>query len=248
MKTFTTHTVIAIVGLVALVALGPASPALAAPTQVTLQLEGIHPPEADLHQGTFTASAPLCASGSWIGNGAGARVFTCFDGSGTFTARFPGELEHSAGATGSWTIMEGSGRYTALRGTGTAAIDFSTGESVSPITFRDTWRGVVDFDTVGPSGSVTRVTVVRPHSQRGRWTVRVAFSARDNVEDNAVTFAASATAGSFGANKSGAVTGGTAVVSFVFRRATATHYLIVEIELTDPWGNRTTIKRKVRLR
>ena len=248
MKMFIKQTGIAMVGMVVLVALGSAPGALGAPMQVTLHLDGIHPPDADRHEGTFTASAPLCASGSWLGNGTGRRVFTCSDASGTFTAGFAGELEHRTGASGPWTIVEGSGKYTALRGTGTGTVDYSTGENVSPIVFNDTWTGVVDFDAIAPSAAVTRVQVARPHARRGRWTVRVTFSARDNVEENAVTFTASASAGSYVANKNGTVTAGTGVVSFVFRRATKTHYLSVQILLVDPWGNGTTIKRRVKLR
>jgi hypothetical protein len=134
---------------------GPSPSAVAAPTQVTLHLDGTHPVGVEYHQGTFTASSPLCPAGNWIGNGAGSRDFTCSDGSGSFTASFRGELEHSQGATGPWTIFHGAGAYETLRGQGTATIDFSTGEQVSPITFRDTWTGVVDFDVTAPTGSVT---------------------------------------------------------------------------------------------
>jgi hypothetical protein len=229
-------------------AAGPASSGLAAPTQVKLHLDGTHPVDAEFHQGTFTASAPLCPSGSWLGNGAGSRVFTCTDGTGTFTADFDGELEHTQGASGPWTITIGTGTYTALRGKGTAAIDSSTGVNASPIVFSDTWTGTVDFDATAPTGSVTAVKVARPHNSRGRWHATVSVSARDNVDSNPVSFTATATAGSFFASKSGTITSGAGSFTLTFHRAKRTRFLRITIRLSDPWGNATTITKNVRLR
>jgi hypothetical protein len=227
---------------------GPPPSAFAAPTQVKLQLDGTHPVDADYHQGTFTASPPLCPSGSWLGNGANGRVFTCADQSGTFTASFQGELEHTQGANGPWTITSGTGTYTALRGKGTATIDSSTGVNSSPITFTDTWTGTVDFDTTPPTGSVTAAKIARPHTPRGRWHVTVSFSARDNVDANPVSFSATATAGPFFASKSGTITSGTGSFTLTFHPTKRTRLLRIAIELSDPWGNASTIKKNVRLR
>jgi hypothetical protein len=227
---------------------GPAPPALAAPTQVSLHLDGTHPVDADYHQGTFTASPPLCPAGSWLGNGSNSRVFTCVDGGGTFTADFNGELEHVTGATGPWTITSGTGTYDALRGKGTARIDSSTGVNSSPIVFSDTWTGVVDFDATPPTGSVTAVKVVRPHTSRGRWHVTVSFKARDNVDANSVRFSATATAGPFFASRSGTVTSGTGSFTLSFHPAKRTRQLRIAIKLSDPWGNASTIRKNVRLR
>ncbi len=227
---------------------GPAPSALAAPTQVTLHLDGTHPADVDLHQGTFTALPPLCPSGSWLGNGAGSRVFTCSDQSGTFTAGFPGEHEHTQGKTGSWTIRDGTGAYAALRGKGTATIDFSTGENASPVRFTATWTGAVDFDATAPTGSFTAVKVARPHTARGRWRVTVSFRARDNVDGNPVRFDATAAIGSFFAAKHGRITSGTGSIAFAFHSAKGTRRLRIAIELSDPWGNARTIKKNVWLR
>jgi hypothetical protein len=227
---------------------GPASPALAAPTQVKLHLDGTHPVDADYHQGTFTASPPLCPAGSWLGNGSNSRVFTCADGSGTFTANFNGELEHVTGATGPWTITSGTGTYAALRGKGTATIDSSTGVNSSPITFSDSWTGLVDFDATPPTGSVTAVKVARPHNSRRRWRATVFFKARDNVDANRVRFSATVTVGPFFAGRSGTVTSGTGSFTLAFHRAKRTRLLRIAIMLSDPWGNTSTIKKKVRLR
>jgi hypothetical protein len=232
----------------AALAAGAAPSAYAAPTEVKLHLDGTHPVDADNHQGTFTASPPLCPSGSWLGNGAGSRVFTCADQSGSFTASFQGELEHTQGASGPWTITGGTGTYTALHGNGTATIDSSTGVNSSPIIFSDTWTGIVDFDTTAPTGSVTAVKVTRPHSSRGRWHVTVSFSARDNVDANPVSFSATATAGPFFASKSGTITTGIGSFTLAFHPTKRTRLLRIAIELSDPWGNTSTINKNVRLR
>src|SRR5947208_4627998 len=121
------HRLRAALAVAVVVVLTAAIPASATPTAVTFHLVGTHPPDADYHQGIFTAPSPLCPSGTWQGNGQGSRVFTCADGSGTFTANFSGEVEHTAGASGPWPITAGTGTYGALRGTGRATIDSSTG-------------------------------------------------------------------------------------------------------------------------
>lgn len=223
-------------------------PAAATPTQITFFLNGTHPVDKDAHQGTFTAPAPLCPSGTWLGNAGGARTFTCGDGSGTFRASFDGNLEHVAGSTGDWAILSGTGKYATLRGGGTAHVDASTGESVSPVVFKDTWTGTIDFDATAPSGSITKVHIVRPHSPKGRWQATVSFAAHDDVPANPVAYKASASAGSFSTQTSGTVTSGAGSFSFSFRKAKRTHLLQIEIELTDPIGNQARIARNVRLR
>ncbi len=233
---------------IALSVLAFASHASAAPAQVTLHLDGTHPVDVDYHQGTFTATPPLCASGAWLGNGAGSRVFTCADGSGTFTADFPGELEHVQGATGPWAFISGTGSYTALRGNGKATIDASTGVNTSPIVFSDTWTGSVDFDMTPPTGSITAVKVTHPRSARGRWHAAVLFSAHDNVDSNPVNFSATATAGRFYATRNGTVTTGAGTFTIAFRTTKHTHLLRIEIQLSDPWGNQTTLAKTIRFR
>jgi hypothetical protein len=227
---------------------GPAPAALAAPTQVTLHLDGTHPVGAEFHQGTFTASPPLCPLGSWLGNGAGSRVFTCSDGSGTFTAKFNGELEHVAGFDGPWLIFAGSGKYATLRGKGLGKVDTNQGGDTPPVIFSDTWTGEVDFDATAPTGSITAVKVTHPRFARGRWSTKVTFSARDNVEANSVSFSATATAGNFFATKTGTVTAGIGSFTLTFRPAKSTRLLRIQIQLSDPWGNETTIRKTVRLR
>jgi hypothetical protein len=76
----------------------------------------------------------------------------------------------------------------------------------------------------------------------------VFFSAHDNDEGNPVSFSATATAGPFFTSKSGTVTTDTASFTLAFHRAKETRFLRIAIELSDPWGNTSTIKKNVRLR
>jgi hypothetical protein len=224
------------------------SPASATPTAVTFHLDGTHPVDADYHRGTFTAPPPLCPSGTWQGNGQGSRVFTCADGSGTFTALFQGELEHTAGASGPWSIVAGTGAYVILRGRGTATITSSTGVNSSPITFSDTWTGLVEFDATAPTGRFTGVKITRPHARGGVWKLRVGFVAHDDIEGNSISYIATAVSyGSFYATRTGTVGPGTTILSFRFRKRAGMRRLEVDIQLLDPVGNATTIRHVVKL-
>jgi hypothetical protein len=243
-----TQRLLAAVAVTALVVIPSAIPATATTPAVTFHLDGTHPVDGDYHQGSFTAPAPLCSSGTWLGNGGGSRVFTCADGSGTFTAHFNGELEHATGAHGRWSIDSGAGSYVTLRGTGTVTIDSSTGLNSSPITFSETWAGVVDFDATGPTARFIPAKVTRPHARTGRWTVRAGFTANDNVDANPVSFDAIASSGPFYAHRAGTTRGGTTVLSFSFRKLPAMRRFDLELRLSDPVGNTSTLRTSIKLR
>jgi hypothetical protein len=214
-----------------------ALPAAATATPVTLVLEGSHPYEFDRHQGSFTAPAPLCPSGSWQGNGQGQRVFSCADGSGTFMASFDGNQEHHTGGSGPWWITAGTDRYATLRGKGTAS---NVLISADPITFTNTWQGVVDFDAIGPAIAVLKASATRLKGAKP-YVLRVAFSAPDNV---------AVWAGEFNqiARRGGTVRDGTVSLTLKIRVPAKAKSVKVQIEATDPVGNTRTIARKVKLR
>lgn len=223
-----------------------ALPAAATATPVTLVLEGNHPSDLDRHQGAFTAPAPLCPSGDWLGNGRGQRVFTCADGSGTFTARFDGEQEHRTGGSAPWWITTGTDRYETLRGKGTAG---NVLHDSDPITFTNTWQGAVDFDAIGPSIAVLKASATRLNSAKPAYVLRVSFSAPDNVAGNAVNFDLSVLAADFNqiASRGGTVTDGNVSLTLKIRVPARTKSVKVQIEATDPVGNTRTIVRKVKL-
>lgn len=244
----TVRHLLATVALTGLVVALTAIPASATAPALTFHLNGTHPADLDLHEGSFTAPLPLCASGTWQGNGMASRIFNCADGSGTFTAHFNGEFEHVAGLSGPWSIYEGTGRFATLRGLGTGRIDSSTGLSGSPITFSDTWTGVVDFDATSPTARFVPAKVTRPHARTGRWTVRVGFTATDNVAGNPVSFDAIASSGPFFAHRTGTVATGTTALTFSFRKLASMRRFDLELRLSDPVGNASTVKTHINLR
>jgi hypothetical protein len=106
-------------------------------------------------QGTFIASPPLCASGSFIDDvlsiiGSGQppvftalvrRTFTCADGSGTFALQVSVKFPREATGSVEWSVFSGIGAYTALHGTG--RVSFA---STGPLTGMDNFSGAVHFD------------------------------------------------------------------------------------------------------
>ncbi len=124
-----------------------------APTIVT----DITFPEVGEPFGTFTASDPLCPSGTFVdafvGGGGSFRsgrvlvaastvrkVFTCADGSGTFTIQFHPQFTPSTSAgcesSGPFAVIRGTGDYARLRGHG----DFCVFE-LSEDEIRETFTG-----------------------------------------------------------------------------------------------------------
>ncbi len=106
-------------------------------------------------QGTFTATSPLCPSGTFVsepiaGGGGpvafaftGLQHFSCDDASGTFTIQFHPQI-HPPGFIdgGPWAALGGAGAYDGLRGSG----DFTLIGFISPTTAVATFTGEVHFD------------------------------------------------------------------------------------------------------
>jgi hypothetical protein len=120
------------------------------PVSITVVVDFSDPP-----QGTFTATSPLCASGTLvsepIGGGGGSvafavvgrQHFSCDDGSGTFTILFHPQNHPPDFATGGpWSGLGGTGAYAGLRGHG----DFSLVGFIPPSGAVATYVGVVHFD------------------------------------------------------------------------------------------------------
>jgi hypothetical protein len=113
-------------------------------------------PEEGEPFGTFTASDPLCPSGTFVDQfvgGGGAfrsgrvfyhgftvrKVFTCADGSGTFTILFHPQFTPATPAgceeAGPFAVIGGTGDYAQLRGHGDFCV-FPVGDG-----FRETFTG-----------------------------------------------------------------------------------------------------------
>jgi hypothetical protein len=112
--------------------------------------------------GTFTASLPVCPSGTFMdeektvgGAFTGAQTslfvativkhFTCGDGSGTFDIQFHPHFQTLGSQSGGpWNVVGGSGAYTSMHGTGDFAIVFLPGSFL--VEGSETFTGQVHFD------------------------------------------------------------------------------------------------------
>jgi hypothetical protein len=145
--------VLAALGCIALAA-APSAHAQA-PTIVT----DITFPEGGEPFGTFTASDPLCPSGTFVdqfvggggafnsghvfyGAGTVRKMFTCADGSGTFTILFHPQNTPATPAgceqAGPFAVIGGTGDYAQLRGHGDFC-NFPVGEDKVSETFTGTF-------------------------------------------------------------------------------------------------------------
>ena len=205
--------------------------------------------------GTFAASShDFCASGTWrdaLGqrNGNQVRVertHVCDDGTGTVVFLYTGITENLSGV-GTWRIVSGTGRYVGLRGRGTT----SNVHSYDPVSgsgaFVNTWRGVMDFDTVAPTAQIGRPQVRRiPARRLARVAIRVLLA--DNVATNLVGYEATLYVPGRGvlASRAG-VRRGAVALSFIVRLP-AVRRAVVEVVARDPVGNTRTVRRVVIVR
>jgi hypothetical protein len=225
-------------------------------TSFELVFDGRHVPATFLtptglvHAGTFTASGPVCGTGTAAdvtGPPVVLRRYACDDGSGTFTLQIDSELgEHDPPLLGTWRIVDGSGAYEHLRGKGTFTA-VATGGSIldfSSVTFTTTSTGVAGFDDVAPTLEVSRTTLKRVDG--GSYRVAFALSARD--DSNAVSYDLVVTApnGNRLAIRSGTAGSGAASVP-VSLRTRGGRTLRVAVTVADALGNETTAVRKIRV-
>jgi hypothetical protein len=167
--------------------------ASAAPTPFSLTFEGAHfsdptMPHGLRHEGRFTASAPFCSSGRAYdtrqiddsGSLTAWRIYECDDGSGSFTAFLPIVRSEHAGS-GSWKVVEGTGRYAQLRGQGTYIGTHLSGDpdDFSTVAYRAQWQGVVDFDADPPAIQSLSATARELPKRVRTYTLRVAVTALD---------------------------------------------------------------------
>jgi hypothetical protein len=137
---------VAAVGLPTAAAAAPATP-----VTITVLADFSGP----VPQGTFTASSPLCSSGTFVsepiagGGGPVASAFTglqhfsCDDASGTFTIQFHPQVHPPDFVDqGPWAALGGTGAYDGLRGSG----DFTLLGFISQTTALATFTGEVHFD------------------------------------------------------------------------------------------------------
>lgn len=221
-----------------------------------LAFDGSHN-DALLHRGPFTTTAPFCPSGRAEDvsideeTRTALRRFECAGAIGTFSVRVsPLQAEH--GGAGVWQIIEGTGPLGELRGKGTWTSVRVDGTSADPatITFRSTWEGVADFDTVSPATAISSLSARALRRPVGTRLVRAVVSLADQGS-NPVSYQLKLVDprkpySSLGL-KTGTTNSPTVTIEFRVKPAKQVRTLRLEVAATDPVGNGATSTRTVRL-
>jgi hypothetical protein len=271
--------VVALTAAIAMSAIG--ATALGAPTQtspfeLTLEYRFTGWEEAGTWgEGTFAALAPFCRSGSFVelrdrGIGASSTYrFTCNDGSGSLvisTSISP--ADHYPGqppvVLGSWKVLEGTGGYAGLRGTGSQR-SVIQGEKLDPDcvppdgldewclipVWRSTLEGVAAEDAVAPSVDFSSVRVTKLARPAGAYSLDVGIALRDDVEGNPLSYLLRVTpttsarelARSFGTTRDG-----TASMTMRVRYyKPPKRAVLLRLSASDEVGNESSVNRVLRL-
>ena len=236
----------------------------AAPSAFELTFEGRLGPRVDLakwlHEGSFTSSLPFCASGTGgdtsVVSGSqparSVRVFTCDGGSGTITVAMVNyAAEFTPETTGTWQIVAGTGSYTSFRGKGEVTGIPLSGNPQQPqtLTFRATWRGIADFDDLSPAVEISRLSATKLRRPSGAYLIRIAFSARDNVQENIVLYGVRAywPGASRFVVRQGQTRSGEVSVSLRVRPTASVRRIQLKFTASDALGNERALTRLVRL-
>jgi hypothetical protein len=146
-----------------LVLLLPFAPAVSAATSTSVSIHTHLLITPEPPHGTFTASAPLCQSGTFLDEvkalggaftgvanttlftGTIVKHFVCDDGTGTFQIQFHLHLQPDAAqSSGPWAIVGGTGKYSTLHGSGDFSVAFLPGKFL--VEGFETFTGQVHFD------------------------------------------------------------------------------------------------------
>jgi hypothetical protein len=235
----------------------------AAPRQFSLTFTGNHVADASFpaglhHEGRFTASAPFCSAGSavdtrhvqdpplWV-----ERTHTCDDGSGSIIVSMPNVTGEHDGGSGSWQTIRGTGKYENLRGSGTYIGQRLSGDPADflSITYRTTWKGLVDFDAAPPALTVT-ATAIKLKLPKRTYSRRVALAIRNEDPGALVTYLLIVQARSqyvSGGSRQGSTTAGRATFALRITPPRAARAVQISVRAADRIGNESTTTRSVRL-
>jgi len=219
-----------------------------------LVFEGRHT-DALLHEGTFTSSSPLCASGQAVDAAideqtlTATRVFTCAEGA-TFTARVsPLAAEHTG--TGRWQIVGGTGSLQDLRGEGTFTGVLVSGSLQNPrdLVFRSTWKGAADLDAAPPQLGVDVVKIQKLTTPRNARRLTLSLSLKDvNVVSYVLTVDDRRSPPNLLAARNGSTSNGTLAMTLRVRPRLGTRFLRFDLAAEDAVANKASLRKVVRLR
>ena len=207
------------------------------------------------HEGTFAARAPFCRSGkalvrepaSWP---EARHQFTCDDGSGSIVvsiAQSPfGQFD-----TTMWRILEGTGSYVGLRGTGSSRNEILDDPDDETMTWWNTLEGVAGEDATAPTIAFSSVKVTKLRRPAGAYSLGVATDLRDDIEGTPVSYelrvtpttSARVLASNSGTTQAGNVSM-TVPVRFYRPRVRA---VVLRLTASDEVGNESSVSQVVRL-
>ena len=279
------RSLVAVVALIAaIVASALGAHALAAPTATSpfeLTLEYRFPAwEAPFFEpeGTFQAHTPFCSSGTFnslpwrLEDPVAKYRFTCADGSGSLVvATSVTPSDHYPGqppvVQGTFKILEGTGGYTGLRGTGSQfseilskRIDpdcvpfepevFGDESCLIPM-WRSTLQGVASEDAVAPTAALSSVKATKLPRPAGAYSLDVTIAVGDNVEGSPVSYLLRVTpttsarelARSFGTTRDGTVS----MTMRIRYYKPPKRAVLLRLSASDEVGNETSASQVVRL-
>jgi hypothetical protein len=263
---------VAILGVVFALAVGVggagATPTAAVPFE--LVVDGHHEtvpqspefPYAIRHAGTFTAGSPFCASGTFVDltndlllTSVDFRLYTCADGSGAITTQQEDFFEHKPPYTDTWLIVRGTGRYVDLRGKGTyVGGPPLTGDPADedPLTetYRTAYRGMVDFDAIAPTVTLSSATIAKLGRPAGSYALRLRLVLRDNKPGNPISYTAAvepAGGGLYLVEKRGTSRARTVTLNLRIRPEPRARKVLLDLRAEDPVGNWRLVTRPLKL-
>ena len=235
--------------------------ATAAPAPFLLTFEGAHFVDSAFsdgirHEGRFTASPPFCSAGRAydVRHVIASdfldvqRIHVCDDGSGSFTAFMP-TVRGEHGGTGTWKIVEGTGRYAALRGLGTYTGTRISGDPdvFETIVYKAEWQGLVGFDADPPTIDGFNATARKVRHKSGAYELRIGLSVGDTSMPVSYTVDVRGGRATLAFKQGSIASGQTATVLRIRPSRTASTVRIL-VTARDALGNEANAARTVRLR
>lgn len=210
--------------------------AVPSPTQVTITMTGTERPNPNA-TGNFTAAAPLCTAGTFTEQdnslGVGIETLTCADGSGTITLKTPAD----------WIVIGGTGNYVKLVGQGSCLVNPTPSGG-----FIRSCTGSVGFDDKPPALSGEKLSASRlPKAASPTYLVQVVFVATDDTGVQSYKLAVLS-----GKRRLAATSGSPQSVRTALhlrvRPPAGARSLIVQLTLTDSYGNTATTAKTFALK
>ena len=107
--------------------------------------------------------------------------------------------------------------------------------------------GVIDFDVTRPDVSISRASAKRLRRPKGVYSIRVAFTARDGSEGNAVSYTMTVSGRGVSVLRTGTTASGTVSITFRVHPRKPARTLQLVLVASDPVGNETRVARQLRV-